>query len=151
MSPSIPWKCHKSPSRYNNWKMKVKNFSMLCVDWSALRASMPLPLSALTPYFKHLPLPLQPDHFKSHGRPCVKTTFVCNAAIHLIQPCSLLYGINLHAYSVAKFCLKDSSSVCCRVAEEIGTNHFRWDNNLAQPLCFLKTGWGPVDLNHIER
>jgi len=40
--------------------MKAKNFA-------ALLTSMPLPKAAGPPYFKHLPPPLQTDHFKSHG------------------------------------------------------------------------------------
>ena len=37
------------------------------MDWSPLRASMPLPSAAWLPYFKYLLPTLQPDHFKCHG------------------------------------------------------------------------------------
>jgi len=53
-------------------------------------------------------------------------------------------------YSTAKLC-----SWCCKLEglpismlQNYRRWHFRWDSNLVQALCFLKTRWVLVDQNH---
>ena len=62
------------------------------------------------------------------------------------------WSSRVKGYSAAKlwcsWCCKLEGLIISTLQNYGSDNHFRWDSNLAQSLCFLETGWVLVDQNH---